>query len=393
MNKAFQYLVILLLFTGWACKTKVSVAVPDVPVNVVSLTSKEVQYFDTYPATTIALNQVNLLPQQAGAITKISFTEGSHVEKGQVLYEIDPRIYQANLDAAIANLRVQEGNLAQAKQDADRYDSLMKYNAVASQLYDHAKITYKNAKNQVKSAQEAVNTAKTSLKYSIVTAPFSGSIGLSQVKLGNVVSVGSPVLNTISTDDPMAVDFLINEKQLSKFLELQKTGGKGIDSLFTLKLPDNSLYPFTGKIFAIDRAVDPQTGTIDIRLVFANPQKILRPGMSCLVRVHNQETHPQLVIPNKAIVEQIGEYFLFMAHDTLVYDTWSGGDTTKLVRKTMAIQKKVVLGQTIGPNIIIKSGAKQGDSIVVDGIQTLHNGSFITTSNKISANHSLGAGK
>jgi len=392
MNKVFPYYVILFL-AFWACKPKALVSVPDIPVNLVALNSKFVEYFDAYPATTIALNQVNLLPQQAGAIIKISFVEGSHVEKGQILYEIDQRIYQANLDAAIANLKVQEGNLSQAKQDADRYDSLMKYNAVASQLYDHAVIALRNAKNQVKSAQEAVNTAKTGLKYSLVTAPFSGTIGLSQVKLGNVVSVGAPVLNTISTDDPMAVDFLINEKQLTHFLELQKSGGIGIDSLFTLKLPDNSLYPFIGKIFAIDRAVDPQTGTIDVRLVFPNPKKTLRPGMSCIVRVHNQEKTPQMVIPNKAIVEQIGEYFLFVARDTQVHDTFSGGDTTKMVRKTMAIQKKVVLGQTIGPNIIIKAGANPGDSIIVDGIQTLHNGSFITSSNKAASNHSLGLGK
>jgi membrane fusion protein (multidrug efflux system) len=323
-----------------------------------------------------------LYPEVAGAITGIHFKEGTHVEKGQVLYEIDKRIYQANYDAAVANLKVQQGNLVQAQQDADRYEYLNKYNAVAKQLYDHAIITLLNAKNTVKSAEEAVKSAKTSFTYAVVKAPFSGTIGFSQVKLGNVVSVGTTVLNTISTDNPMAVDFLVNEKNLPFFEKLLHQQHPVTDSLFTLVLPDNSLYSATGKIYIIDRAVDPQTGSITVRLIFPNPQDFLKVGMSCVVRVHNQEKAPQLVVPSKAVVEQMGEYFVFVARDSLMrVDPKSKTDTTRK-KQLVAVQKKVMPGQTIGPDVIIKSGINDGDKIVADGVQTLHDGSQITTANK-----------
>ncbi len=366
-----------------ACSKKQAPANTQVPVNLIKLKPRSVLYFDTYPSTTAALSQVNLLPQVQGAITGIFFTEGSHVEKGQKLYEIDKRIYQAAYDQAVANLKVSQGNLAQAQQDADRYEYLNKYNAVAKQQYDHAIITLQNAKNQVDASSQEVKTAKTNLTYAVVYAPFSGTIGFSQVKLGNVVSAGATILNTISTEDPMAVDFIINEKQLPKFEELQSTKHQQVDSLFTIMLPDNTLYPATGKISVIDRAVDSQTGSIRIRLVFDNAKNILRAGMSCVVRVHNQDTKPQLVLPSKAVVEQMGEYFVFVAKDTMMTDRLSKTDTTKKIKTLIALQKKVLPGQTIGAMVVIKSGVKAGDRIVTDGVQSLHDGSPITTANKV----------
>ncbi|WP_040628015.1 efflux RND transporter periplasmic adaptor subunit [Mucilaginibacter paludis] len=367
-----------------ACKKKQPPVNPEVPVNLYKVTAKPVLYYDQYPSTTAALSQVTLLPQVQGAVTGIFFTEGSHVKKGQKLYEIDRRIYQDSYDAAVANRKVTEGTLTQAQQDADRYEYLNKYNAVAKQLYDHAVITLQNARSQVKSADQAVKTAKTNLSYAVVYAPFDGTIGFSQVKLGNVVTANSTVLNTISTDNPMAVDFVINEKQLPRFEKLQQNKHQDTDSLFTILLSDNSLYPVNGKIAVIDRAVNSQTGTITIRLVFNNPQGLLRVGMSCVVRVHNQEAGPQLLVPGKAVVEQMGEYFVYTAQDSLMNNPKAGADSAKnKIKKLVAVQKKVQVGQTIGANMIIKSGLNKGERIVVDGVQLLHDGSQITTANKV----------
>jgi len=367
-----------------ACKRTPPPASTEIPVNLMKVKEKKVLYYDQYPSTTAALSQVNLLPQVQGAITGIYFKEGGMVRKGEKLYDIDKRIYQANYDAAVANLKVSQGNLVQTQQDADRYEYLNKYNAVAKQQYDHAVIALKNAEAQVKSSEEAVKSAKTNLNYASVYAPFDGTIGFSQVKLGNVVSVGTTVLNTVSTDDPMAVDFIINEKQLPTFEKYQFAKNQQRDSLFTLLLPDNTLYPETGKISVIDRAVDSQTGSIRVRLEFSNPKHILRVGMSGNVRVHNQDTEPQLVLPNKAVVEQMGEYFVFVAKDTMVNNPKAGADSAKnKVKALFAHQKKVVIGQTVGPNIVIKKGIKAGDRIVVDGVQSLHEGSRMTTANKM----------
>ena len=173
------------------------------------------------------------------------------------------------------------------------------------------------------------------------------------------------------------------KRQLPKFEKMQDNKHP-VDSLFTILLPDNSIYPALGKLSVIDRAVDPQTGSIKVRLIFANPKGNLRVGMSCVVRVHNQDEGPQIVVPNKAVIEQMGEYFVYLAKDTLVNDPKMGKDSaTKKKKELVAIQKKVQVGQVVGPNIIIKKGIDTAERIVTDGVQTLHDGSAITTANKM----------
>lgn len=411
MNRSVPVLVLLSCISFFACKQKQPDPSPVVPVNLISVTSQKVLYYDKYPATTVALSSVDLRPQVQGYITGIYFIEGTHVHKGQKLYEIDRRLYQQAYDAAVANLKVAQGTEVQAKQDADRYVYLNEHNAVAKQILDHAVITLQNADNSVKAAEEAVKTAATNLTYSIITAPFDGTIGFSQVKLGNMVTVGTTVLNTVSTDNPMGVDFLINEASLSHYQDLERNKQHVLDSLFSIVLPDGATYNEPGKISVIDRSVDPQTGTVRVRLVFINPRLDLRAGMSCVVRVHNQETTPQILIPGKAIVEQMGEYFVFLAKDTIIHKPDStnaksgdatadkggasggqkggdagnqkgGGADTARGPRLLAIEVKVQVGQTIGSNILIKSGLSDGDKVVVDGVQALHDGSQITTANR-----------
>ena len=382
MNRIFFNIAFIGCLVICSCKQESPPPPPPVPVNLFTVKAQPVTYYDRYTATTVALSQVNLLPEVQGYITGISFKEGSHVTKGQKLYDIDRRIYEDNYNTAAANVKVAEGNLKQAQQDADRYQYLNKNKAVAKQLYDHAMIALENSQNAFQSALEALKISKTNLAYSVITAPFDGTIGFSQVKLGDLVTVGQTILITISTDDPMGVDFLINEKQLSFFNSLQHAGHQSVDSLFTLILPNNSLYSSTGILSVIDRAVNPQTGSIRVRLLFPNPQSFLRVGMSCVVRVQNQDSTAQLVIPNKAVVEEMGEYFVYVAKDSMMNTGDKAGDSpaAKGDPRLFAFQKKVQLGAILGPNVIIKSGINEGDNIVADGIQSLHNGSSIMPS-------------
>ena len=386
MNRLASIPVLICFLGFFSCKPKPTPPTPPVPVNLMTATTKRVYYYDKYPSTTVALSQVSLSAQVTGYVTAIDFQEGTHIRKGQLLYKLDQRLYQASVDQARAGLRVDSGNLLQQQQDADRYIYLAKHNAVATQLVDHQLIALQNAKDSVMAAQQLLKTALTNLTYSDIYAPFDGTIGISQVRLGNLVNAGTTILNTISTDNPMAVDFLVNEAQLPHFEELQRNQ-QSIDSLFTILLPDQTLYPHVGKILFIDRAVDPQTGAIDVRLVFPNPQYVLRPGMSTVVRVHNQDPSPQIVVPGRAVVEQMGEYFLFIAKDTVMQR--SGADTsarkgadTVETPKLRAFQKKVQLGQTIGPNVVIKSGINVGDHVIVDGVQAIHEGSPISVVRK-----------
>ncbi len=407
-----QLVVLIISIAIFSCKGKKETPpTPPTPVNLYTVKAENVTYYDRYPANTVALNQVDIRPQVQGYITGIFFKEGDHVKKGQKLYEIDKRLYQQAYDAAAANVRVAQGTQLQSQQDADRYIYLNKENAIAKQVLDHALITLQNSKNQVESAQESLKTAATNLGYATIYAPFDGTIGFSMVKMGDFVSAGSTVLNTISSNNPIAVDFLINEKQLTHYEEIQKGKGGAIDSLFTMMLPSGSLYSQQGKISIIDRAVDPQTGSIKVRLVFPNPKDVLKAGLSVVLRVHNQDTTPQLVIPNKAVIEQMGEYFVYIAKDTVMADKpdanmgkGSGGsdagaagksgssdtdkskkegtDTASKKPKMRAIQRKVKLGQTIGANIIVLSGINDGDRIIVDGLQSIHDGSAISTGGK-----------
>ncbi|MGD0754321.1 MAG: efflux RND transporter periplasmic adaptor subunit [Bacteroidales bacterium] len=383
MDRSYLTIALISCLLLCSCKQKQVPPPSPVPVNLFTVKARPVVYYDRYTSTTVALYQVTLFSQVQGYITGIFFKEGSHVKKGEKLYEIDRRIYEANFNAAAANMKVEEGNLKQAQQDADRYEYLNKNQAVAKQLYDHAIITLENAKNSYKSAAEAFNNAKTNLNYSIITASFDGTIGFSQVKPGDLTTPGQTVLNTISSDDPMGVDFLINEKQLAYYEKLQSGKAISSDSLFTLILPDNSFYSNTGKISVIDRAVNSQTGTIRIRLVFPNPNGILRAGMSCVVRVRNQDSSPQLIVPNKAVVEEMGEYFVYIAKDSVMGNSSVKGTGAPLLNgghSLFAFQKKVQTGVTIGSNVIIKKGIREGDRIVVDGVQALRNGSQISQS-------------
>lgn len=393
MNRVLGMVLVLGSVLLHACKPAAKKEKADAtPVNVYTVENADVYYFDKYPSTVQALSQVNIVSNAQGYVTAILVADGSKVSKGQLLYKIDERIYKAAYDQALANLKVAKGNEAQAKQDADRYVYLNSYHAVAKQLYDHAVIALDNAMNQTKAAEEAVKTAKTNLNFANIYAPFDGTVGFSQVKLGNVVNAGQTVLNTISTNNPMAVDFIVNEKQLTSF-EAMQNGGKAMpDSLFTLLLPDNSLYAATGKISVIDRAVDPQTGSIRIRLVFPNPKNELKVGMSCVVRVHNQDNGPQMVIPGKAVIEQMGEYFVYVAKDTVINSSSTEAKNATAAASNdskpqlHAIQRKIKLGQTIGANVIVTWGINDGDKVVVDGIQSIHDGSVITLSDKSNAN-------
>ena len=381
MRSAYSSLLISCLLLTACFHPKVPPVLP-VPVNIFTVKAQNVFYFDKYPATLVAMNQVDLRPQVQGYITEITFTEGSHVHKGQPLYTIDRQLYQENYDLAKANLEVAQGNLKQAQQDADRYTYLNTYDAVAKQVLDHAAIALQNAKNMIKAAEQTLKMAETNLNYSIIKAPFDGTIGFSQVKLGNMVIVGQTVLNTISSDDPIGVDFLISEKQLAHFENLKEIQKQSIDSLFTIILPNDSVYPHVGMIAVIDRAVDPQAGTIRIRAVFPNPDYSLRPGISCVLRVHNEEIGPRMVVPSKTVVEVMGEYFVYLVKDTITRDL---SDTTKTHPVQMAIQKKVIPGQTIESSVIIKKGINVGDRIVVDGVQSLHTGSVISLAKKTDA--------
>lgn len=334
---------------------------PAVPVTVAEVVSSEAAYYDEYPGTVVALNQTEIRAQVTGYITGIHFQDGATVTKGQRLYSIDQQLYGANYQQALANLQVQETNLLKAQKDADRYHELDKQDAIAKQQVDYADAALEAARKQVDAAKANVNAVKANLGFATITAPFTGTIGISQVRMGTSVVAGQTVLNTVSTDDPIAVDFTVDQKELYRFNQLLTGGGKGADSTFSIAF-GKEVYPANGKLLLLDRAVDPQTGTIRARLSFANGKKLLKAGMSTTVRILNNIGQQSVTIPYKAVTEQLGEFFVYVV-----------GDSSKVS------QRKVVLGKQIGTNIIVRDGVQNGEKIVVEGIQNLREGAVIST--------------
>jgi membrane fusion protein (multidrug efflux system) len=333
---------------------------PAVPVALYQVTTGKTIYFDEYPASVTALNQVEIRPEVSGYITGIFFTDGQHVSKGSKLYTIDQQQYKAVYDQALANLNVARANLAKAQEDADRYDELAKQDAVARQVVDHAKTDLRSARMQVAAAEANVKSVQTNLRNSIFYAPFDGTIGISSVKLGSAVTAGQTLLNTVSSDNPMGVDCAVDEKQINRFVQLLQKNPKDQDSIFTMVLPDQSIYPFPGRLILLDRAVDPQTGTIRIRVIFPNTENLLKPGLTCNLRIKAGGVVNSLLIPYKAVVEQMGEYFVFKVN----------GSTVSQVR--------IVLGMTIDDKVVVKNGLNPGDRIVMEGVQKLRDNSLVS---------------
>lgn len=340
-------------------KTAQTNANPAVYVSVDTVKTGDAKYFDEYPGTVTAFKQIALTSQVNGYIKGIYFKDGQRVEKGQKLYSIDAQVYDANYQNAVAQLEVQKANLVKAQKDADRYHELDKQDAIAKQQVDYADAALVTAQKQVAAAKAAVNAVNANVRFSTIYAPFSGSIGISSVQVGTAVVAGQTVLNTVSTNNPIAVDFNIDQSQLYKFEQLRTKNSS--DSLFTIVF-GTDLYPEMGHISTIDRAVDQQTGTIKVRLSFDNKNDLLKPGMSTIVHVKNNSGSNSLLIPAKAITEQLGEFFVYLV-----------GDSSKVT------QQKVQIGQTIGSNVIVTGGLNAGQRIVVEGQQKLHEGSIITT--------------
>lgn len=319
---------------------------PPTPVTSYTVTSENARYYIDYPGTVVALNEVELRSEVSGYLTDIYFQDGQHVEKGAKLYAIEQEQYKAAYDVAKANYE-------KAKQDYERYQELAKNDAIAAQTLQHSKL-------DLDAAESNLNAVETNLRHSTIYAPFSGTIGISKVKLGSSVTAGQTLMNTISSDDPIGVDFAVDETSISKFNTLLHYKSVLTDSIFTLILPDQTVYPYPGKMILLDRAVDPQTGTLTARLEFPNKNDLLKPGLTCNIRVLNNDTIKSIVIPYKAVVVQMGEYFVYIINGKKVS------------------QRRIQIGRPIRDKIIVTNGLNPGEQIVVDGVQKLRDNSPIT---------------
>ena len=333
---------------------------PATPVAVYKVQAEDVVSTDSYPATVVPLNEVQLLAEVTGYLTDIYVQDGARVSKGQKLYAIDRTRYAAAVDQGRAQLQVARTNYVRVAKDAERYQRLAAQDAIALQQVDVSKADVANALSQIAAAQASLRSLELDVRHSVITAPLTGTIGIAQVKLGALVTQGQTLINTVSAEDPIAVDVNVGEQDIARFAKLQQAKGVRQDSIFTLQVPGGQTYKLPGKIVTIDRAVDPQTGTLKVRVQFPNPRRLLKAGMNTSLRVLNQDAGEQLVIPARAVTEQMGEFYVYVV-----------GDSSKVS------QRKVQTGTKVKDKVVVRQGLKAGETIVSDGIQNLHEGSKI----------------
>ncbi|MNJ98343.1 Multidrug resistance protein MexA precursor [compost metagenome] len=336
-----------------------------IPVSVYTVAEEDVTTVDTYPGVVVALNEVELRAEVGGYITGIFVKDGQKVTKGQKLYEIDRTNYLAAYNSAKANVQVAKANHDKSKKDAERYTNLAKQEAVAKQRVDYALTDLANAASQVAVAEAALATAKANLNRSVIVSPLTGTIGISQVKVGALASQGTTLLNTVSANDPIAVDIAVNQKDIPRFLKLQQNASTVKDSVFSIELQDKSVYKMAGKIVAVDRSVDPGTGTIKVRISYPNTSGMLLSGMTCNVKVLNKAESKQVTIPYKSVSEQLGEYMVYVV-----------GDSSK------AQQRIIKLGSETGEKIVVLNGLQAGEVIVSEGAQNVRPGSIVQAATK-----------
>lgn len=316
---------------------------------------------EQFPAFIVPLKETELRAEVSGYITQIHVADGAQVRAGQQLYEIDPTRYGAIRDQAKANLAIAQANQQRLERDLNRYETLAKKDAIARQVLDNAVTELRNAEAQVLSMEAAMTTAQINLDRSVIRAPFAGVIGISEVRQGALVSAGSTLINTISTVDPIGVDFQVNENDLQRVISLQNAGGGKRDSSISLILADGTNYPVYGSISTIDRAINRNTGTIMVRAAFENPNGILRAGLSAILRIRQTSSEREIVIPYKAVTEQLGQSTVFVV-----------GDSSRVE------QRIVQLGMKSGEDIVVQSGLKPGEIIVTDGLLNIRHGSIVT---------------
>jgi membrane fusion protein (multidrug efflux system) len=347
-------------------------------VEVVQVEQKEIPIYGEWIGTLDGFTNADVRAQVTGYILRQGYQEGAFVKKGQLLFEIDPRPFQASLDQAEGQLAQARAILANAQAvqrrtelDVNRYTPLAKEQAASQQDLDNsiqnnmaAKATVATAEAQIKSAEAAVETAKINLDFTRLVAPIEGIAGQAQLQVGALVNLSSGPVTSVSTVDPIKVYFTVGEPQYlawRKRFPTEVTREEANKSLrLELILADGSTYPYQGKFFFSDRQVNVSTGAIRIVGLFPNPGNILRPGGYGKVRAAIRIQEGALLVPQRAVSELQGGY------QVAVVD----GESKVSIRA-------VKVGDRVDNQWIIAEGLKQGERVIAEGVQKVRPGMVV----------------
>jgi len=342
-----------------ACGKKEAPPAPPPPeVGVYTVRTSAVPVTTELPGRTNAYLVAEVRARVDGIVLRREFTEGSEVKGGQRLYKIDPAPYQATLDSARATLAKAQANLATITAQAARYKVLVQANAVSKQDYDNVVAALGQAQADVASGKAAVQTAAINLAYTDVVSPIAGRIGKSQVTPGAYVQAASATLmSTVQMLDPMYVDLTqssVDALRLRRELQEGRLQTNGPNSAkISLILEDGTKYPLDGKLQFTDVTVDQSTGSVTLRGLFANPDRVLLPGMFVRAQVAEGVNDRALLVPQVGVTHNPkGQPVALVV-----------GDDNKVAVRVL------VANRTYGPYWIVESGLKPGERVVVQGIE------------------------
>lgn len=355
---AFGAILAGMMMTG--CGKKPAAPPPSGPpeVGVVTVKTEKVALTTELPGRTTPFMIAEVRPQVGGIIQKRLFTEGSDVQAGQVLYQIDPASYQAVFASAKASEARAEANLIPARLKEERYKDLVKIKAVSQQDYDDAYASLKQAEADVASNKAAVETARINLAYTKVTAPISGRIGRSTVTNGALVTANQQAaLATIQQLGSIYVDVTQSSAELLRLKrnlasgQLKSSGAAQAKA--KLVLEDGTVYPLPGTLKFSEVTVDQSTGSITLRAIFPNPKQTLLPGMFVRAILEEGVNEHAILVPQRGVTRNPkGEAMVMVV-----------GAEEKVEPRVI----KVV--QTVGDNWLVSEGLKAGDRIIVEGLQ------------------------
>jgi RND family efflux transporter MFP subunit len=374
-----QHIVVLIGFAsvslagivGCSSATPAVVETPPPPVSVSKPLVREVVENDEYEGRIGAVETVDVRARVRGHLTKVNFQDGQIVQKGDLLFEIDPRPYQASLDAAKAQLAAAEASLELATKEYRRALKLMQSGAASREEVDVWTGKQAVAKGERLKAQAAVEEAQLDLDFTKVVAPIKGRASRTQVTVGNLVNAGGgeTLLTTIVSLDPMYVYFDVPERALLRYKEIFGKERKETNQEPTateLKIPvyvgleGEKGYPQKGVIDFTDNRVNPSTGTIQARGVLANSKRMLDPGMRARVRVPVGDPQKSLLVTERAIGTDQGRKFVFIVNGENVVE-----------------RRDVQLGRLSDGLQVIEQGLKPEDWIIVNGIQRARDGAKV----------------
>jgi len=344
----------------WACEKQTREAPPPPPpeVKVTPVVLQDVPIYVEAIGETRGNVETEIRARVEGFLETVDFQEGSPVEKGQLLYTIDPRPFEAALAQSKASLAEAQAQLARARQDVVRYEPLVAKNAISREEYETAVALEKAAAAAVDANVAVVERCQIDLSYTKVLAPEDGLIGKTEVYPGTLVGRGqSTLLTRISRIDPIHVRLTVAERDYlelarRKLASAEPGAEPAHESSFELLLADGSVHPHPGRFVFADRSVDPRTGTIMMETAFPNPEKIVRPGQYARVRVAIDMVRGAQLVPQRAVQEMQGVFSVLVV----------GADGT-------VEQRLVQPAERVGSLWRIESGLKGDERVIVEGVQ------------------------